>query len=113
MRLRGWLFNTSEQESVAFSYSSASGYNAYDYEKIAIEYINSNSDLQDKYGEGFEFKFISSVGDVSFAFSRYIVRGTAQYVVEINDDQWVVDFSKSYFGKWKINGLHLRNEDNQ
>ena len=73
-----------------------------DDEIVVLDYVYKSNELKEKYGDSFEVKEIGGNSDGQTFFFLWLYKGTGKYFVNINDDIWVVEVSKGYFGKWEV-----------
>jgi len=86
------------------------GRGSMDDEYVALAYVYNNEELREKYGESFEV--IDFGGSAEFGTQFFgIYKATAIYVMMIDDDDWIVELSKGYFGKWKVTDCFLKPDD--
>ena len=85
-------------------------------EDASMEYVNSQSEFKELYGEDFEVEFVGGNDDLTHLiifFGLDIYKGTGRYIVDINGDEWVVESEKSYFDEWTVTGHHRLDEESK
>lgn len=79
------------------------GYGKTDDETVALQYVYSNDELNEQYGDDFEVSDVG--GSASMQQILWFYKADSEYYVNIGDDEWRIYLSKGYFSKWKVDGL--------
>lgn len=104
--------NSRVQTEYVVSSTPNFGSNITDMEYVVLNYTYNSKKLEDKYGSKFEVSDLGGTADnqhFMFAFLD-IFKGTGSYHVTIDNDVWVIEISKKYFGEWIVESCEL--EDN-
>jgi hypothetical protein len=76
---------------------------------VILDYIYTNDELRKKYGDTFVVCNFGGAGDMKTFMFYQLYKGTYNGFVDINNDRWDVNLSKSYFGKWKVTSCSPKN----
>ena len=90
------------------------GYGRDDDSTMATEYMYSNSEIRELYGEDFEFGPEDVVCYNSEARTRFFLwnfKGVAEYSFRINDSKYIVKLKKDYKTKWEVTECYLEEQD--
>ena len=90
------------------------GYGRDDDSTMATEYMYSNSEIRELYGEDFEFGPEDVVCYNSEARTRFFLwnfKGVAEYSFRINDSKYIVKLKKDYNKKWEVTDCYLEEQD--
>lgn len=74
---------------------------------VVLNYVYQSKGLKEKYGDSFEVSDMGGSTDNQTFMFYQLYKGSGQYFVDINKDEWIVKISKSYFGKWKVTSCSL------
>lgn len=74
---------------------------------VVLKYVYKNKELNEKYGDFFEVIDIGGSSEVQTFMFLQLFKGTGNYFVDIEGDEWKVELSKSYFGKWEVTSCSL------
>ncbi len=84
------------------------GYGKTDISDVALQYIYESEYFNEEYGDDFTAKVVGGTDETNCFFITSFYEGTGRYLVQINDeDTWVFNLSKEYFGKWKVDNYEL------
>lgn len=72
---------------------------------VVLDYLYKSKELNDKYGDSFEISDIGGTQDGKTRLGLY--NGKAKYFVDINKDEWKVELTKKYSGKWKVTSCKI------
>ena len=78
---------------------------------VALNYIYTNEELKQKYGDDFEVTDVQGSAEWGSRLGS-IYKGTASYAIVIESDEWIVKLNKEYFGKWQVIECHNNSDSN-
>lgn len=93
------------ESSEALNFGSDPG----DTDDFALNYAYNNKELQEKYGATF------TADDIKKAISGTLVLGFQKAegisIIEIQGDEWALELSKGWIGRWKVTKMYAADED--
>lgn len=101
-----YIYSRKFTESVCLSSNFGSGKTDDIY--VVLDYIYQSKELNDKYGDSFEISDIGGTQDGKTRLGLY--KGKAKYFVNINNDEWNVELTKEYSGKWKVTSCEINSK---
>lgn len=92
----------SREEIEQFASEKDFGKGVFDAEKVVLQYIYNNDELEEKYGKDFCVSDYDGWEDSKPLFFVWFYHGKGEYSVVIGNDTWIVKVSKGCFGKWEV-----------